>query len=307
MKWICKSAAQQIFSYLPKGSVMNYLCQRHITKSLPINEKVFLSRVKIAADNIERYLKYNSCNILLGKARFYEFGVGWDAIMPLAYYLMGVNFQTLVDIRPLLRGKLVKGILKNFEMHKKKLGVLLKRDPKETLNLIYDWQDVCFLKKYLGIMYKAPCDPRSTGFESESFDFISATHTLEHVPARDILLVMKECRRLLKKGGIACFAIDYRDHYSFFDSKISIYNFLKYPSFVWNFFNSSIFYQNRLRHRDYINIINNSGLQIVEDLPDKPAQDDIKRLKQIHLYKEFRDKYSLDEMMIPMSIIVARK
>jgi hypothetical protein len=35
----------------------------------------------------------------LARSHFYEFGAGWDLLVPLSYYVFGVERQTLVDIR----------------------------------------------------------------------------------------------------------------------------------------------------------------------------------------------------------------
>lgn len=45
MKWVIKAFLQKLFSMLPNGESLNYFCQKHITRSLPINESQFLSMV----------------------------------------------------------------------------------------------------------------------------------------------------------------------------------------------------------------------------------------------------------------------
>ncbi len=38
MKWQLKAGLQNIFSFLPSGENLNYLFQKKVTKSLPVNE-----------------------------------------------------------------------------------------------------------------------------------------------------------------------------------------------------------------------------------------------------------------------------
>ena len=70
--------------------------------------------------------------------------------------------------------------------------------------------------------YIAPKDTRETGFNENYFDFISSTVTLEHIPKKNILLILKECYRILNRGGILSMIIDYQDHWSYFDKKINL-------------------------------------------------------------------------------------
>lgn len=48
-------------------------------------------------------------------------------------------------------------------------------------------------------------DMRALPYESESFDIVVHSDTLEHV--RDPVTALKECRRVLKKGGLLCYTV----------------------------------------------------------------------------------------------------
>ena len=71
-------------------------------------------------------------------------------------------------------------------------------------------------------------------------DCITSTYTLEHIPADDIRRILVECNRILKPGGLILSLIDYQDHYSWLDLRISRYNFLRYSERQWRWFNSSL-------------------------------------------------------------------
>jgi 2-polyprenyl-3-methyl-5-hydroxy-6-metoxy-1,4-benzoquinol methylase len=121
------------------------------------------------------------------------------------------------------------------------------------------------LKKSYGIDYRAPCDATHTGLQSGKIDRITSTNTLEHIPKSELKPVMDECHRLLSAGGVISLLIDYADHYAYFDSTISPYNYLQYSDRTWALFNSSLHYQNRLRHRDYLNLLGEAGFRILEE------------------------------------------
>jgi hypothetical protein len=97
--WLIKAFIQKFLCYLPKGENWNYILQRYITKNLPINDEKFFNKVSTATDHLNYFTKYGLVNEL-PKAHFYEFGAGWDLAIPLTYYYMGIEHQTIVDIRP---------------------------------------------------------------------------------------------------------------------------------------------------------------------------------------------------------------
>jgi SAM-dependent methyltransferase len=304
--WRYKALAQQIFSHLPSGEKINYICQKHITKNLPISKDEFIDKVKIAREHFDRYLKYSNCSTFPQNV-FYEFGAEWDVIIPLSYYFFGVNSQIIIDIKPLIKAELVNHALKNFRMFELELKSLLNREVDNYINFISLKNYLSKLQENFGIIYKAPCDARNCCLESDSIDFISSTAVLEHIPKHDLLPILKECYRILKNGSIMSCVIDYRDHYSCFDNDVSVYNFIKYPDSIWKFYNSSLHYQNRLRHKDYIKIAENAGFKIIEDIHQEPTEEDIRKLKEIKLNSKFKNAYSLTELTIKSAHIILKK
>src|SRR5262249_3632127 len=137
----------------------------------------------------------------------------------------------------------------------------LPRIPNEYIGRKSDF--LVLLKEHYGIDYWAPCDARRTQLEAGSIDWITSTNTLEHIPLQDIHAILQECRRLLRDDGLMSCLIDYEDHYSYFDHSISGYNFLQYSDEAWAFFNPALYYQNRLRHRDYLDLFQSAGFEVV--------------------------------------------
>jgi ubiquinone/menaquinone biosynthesis C-methylase UbiE len=142
---------------------------------------------------------------------------------------------------------------------------------------------------------------------SHLIDCITSTNTLEHIPPNEIKAILKECYRILKKDGILSFQIDYQDHYSYFDKNISVYNFLKFNQGTWNtFFNPSLHYQNRLRHKEYLQLFYESGFNILEDNYYGGTPSDIEQIKTVRINKQFSN-YDLNELAIRGTFIVLRK
>lgn len=142
--------------------------------------------------------------------------------------------------------------------------------------------------------------------EATFYEF-GAGWDLEHIPPNEIKAILKECYRILKKDGILSFQIDYQDHYSYFDKNISVYNFLKFNQGTWNtFFNPSLHYQNRLRHKEYLQLFSESGFNILEDNYYGGTPSDIEQIKTVRINKQFSN-YDLNELAIRGTLIVLRK
>lgn len=301
MKWKCKALLQNAFSNIPFGEYLNYIFQRYISKSLPTSELNVLKIVSMARENIEVLSEYS--NRQIQKCNFYEFGAGWDLIIPLAFYTLGVKHQIIVDIRNLQRRNLVNDTIDKLQRIPNSMGGVVR---KPNFYLPNGRTSLSFLNEYYGIKYIAPCDARNTNLSDNSIDIITSTNTLEHIPRKDIQDILRECYRLLKDDGLMCFCIDYGDHYSYFDGSISIYNFLQYSDRRWALFNPALHYQNRLRHRDYIKIFQNAGFEIVDERRIDGTAVDLETIEKLSLDKRFKS-YTTAELAVRNSRIILRK
>lgn len=293
MKWLIKACIQKALSYFPKSESLNYFFQGSVTKSLPVDCGTFYHKVKIALDHFNAFLRYGASKDI-SEVTFYEFGAGWDLIIPLAYYAFGIDHQTLVDIRPNLRFELINDSLMKFSTHKSGLDHTTNR--LSNIKIPSQLETVSDLKTKFGITYLAPLNARDTGFPPESFDFISSTATLHLIPEPDLLGILKECKRILKNNGIMSCRISMVDDYSSFDRSISHYNFLKYSDDIWKYINSPLHFQNRLRYPDYIRLIKMSGMEIIEENLEKSTSEDMQILNSLNISPEFKAKYSLEDL-----------
>ena len=301
MNWQCKALVQLVLSSVPKGEYLNYLLQRYVTRSVPASEEGFMAAVSYAhrhMDSLRRYLRRP-----LADAVFFEFGAGWDITIPLAYYGLGVEHQILVDIRSLLQIEVVNDTIQKYQTTPCDLKIA--RRPANYLS--GRQRDLTIiLNKHYGIDYRAPCDATDTGLPSRSIDCVTSTATLEHIPQADIGKILRECHRILRDDGVMSLLIDYDDHYSYFDSKVSGYNFLRYSDRMWAVFNPSLHHQNRLRHRDYLEILMDSGFDVIEDQHKDGSDVDLQVLGPLALANRFKS-YAVAELAVHNSLIVARK
>lgn len=299
MRWLVKAAAQRGLSVLPRADAANYWFQRHVTHGLPRSDDSFLVHARETLVHLRAFEEHGS--VPAGDAHFYEFGAGWDLVTPLLFRALGVRAQTLIDIRANVRFDAVAETLAQIDRHRAQVESEAGR-PLERLPAIGSLDDL----ERLGIVYLAPRDARDTRLQAESFDFASSTFTLEHIPAKDIAPILAESARLLRGEGVMSHSIDMEDHYSFFDSSVSPYNFLRYGERRWAVANSPLHYQNRLRLPDYLALFERPGLELLEVRREDPGDEDRRELAGLDLAPRFRG-YDVNELGVRGAVVVARR
>ena len=300
MNFLYKCYFHKFLSKIPQGEKINFLFQRYIFKSLPLSDEQFLEKASTVHFLISKFKEHNK--ISKPDIKYYEFGAGWDLITPIAMGLSGFNVDC-IDIRYLVSNELITDTINRYKKFRTQIPFEYKIS---TDNFPQKRIKIRDLKKLLKINYTAPLDANNTGFESDSYDFISSSATFEHIPEKDLLPILQECYRLLKTGGILALITDYRDHWSFFDGRLSVYNFLTYSKEKWEKYNPSLMYQNRFRHKDYINIIRKTNFSIAEEIPTQPGKELLDEIKGLEINESYRE-YTIEELSIIGSIIILRK
>lgn len=289
MDWRIKAAVQRGLSAV-HGDSANYFLQRRVTKALPLSDKAFQGMVSLAKKHAKNCAIYGRKQ--LGECRFFEFGAGWDMVVPLTLSSLGVMSQTVIDLKPLAKPELIDDTATRLELPRT-AGASQGLSAREVL-------------AHFQVDYRAPCDARQTPFADREFDCITSTDVLEHVPEGDIPAVLKECHRILSDDGLMSVRIDYNDHYAYFDPKISYINFLRYTDRHWHIWNSSLHFQNRLRHSDYEAMITEAGFGIVREDVDAPRAQEVEASDHLELAPRFRS-YEAEDLLLQNSFLVLKK
>jgi Methyltransferase domain len=300
MRWLAKAALQQGIGALPHAESVNYVFQRRVSRTLPAAESVFRRKFQRALAHLRAYEELAPSRAL-GDAALYEFGAGWDLAIQLSYWALGVERQTLVDIRPNLRPELVNLTLDRLQgLHpqlEEESGRSVRSPGGERVVSAADLGA-------FGISYLAPRDARATGLEAASVDLVTSTNTLEHIPVADLVPILAECRRLLQPDGLVSTRIDLCDHYSYSDRRLTPYNFLRYSDRAWRVLDSGLSHQNRLRRPDYLEAFASAGLSVVQERAQAP-EDGVERLRAVDLAPRFR-AYTLEDLAVTRLFLVAR-
>lgn len=294
-----KNILQQIFSKIPYGEKANFIFQKYVTKGIPPSDKAFIEKVERAFRHHQNYLEFNQ--VISDDRNYYEFGAGWTLTIPLTMGFLGYNSHC-IDIRKLTNEELISYTFNQFFENNQSFEFEIAF---QNFSLP-DKKIFEYLKKKLNLSYHAPRNAKATTFSEEFFSHSSSTSTFEHLPKEDILQILNETYRILKKGGIFSIVIDYKDHWSYFDSSITKYNFLRYSESEWEKYNPSLHYQNRLRHSEYLDIISNTDFEMVKCIENTANHKDLEELKSLPLSKVYAEM-SLDDLCMKGSEIILRK
>jgi SAM-dependent methyltransferase len=300
MRWLAKAAVQKGIGSLPQGERLNYVFQRRVLHSLPAGDRALHQKFSRAVQHLGAYEEHGP-GVEPAASTFYEFGAGWDLAIPLAYGLLGVGKQVLVDIRASARVELVNDSLASFERLRGELEGIAGRELRPAGGPISRLEE---LEERFGIRYLAPCDARGTGLPPESIDFVSSTDTCEHISGADLAQIFRECHRLLRPGGAFSCRIDLQDHYAYFDRSLSKYNFLRYSDRAWSLVNSPLHHQNRLRSPEYLQLVRDAGFELVVERPSGPSETGLKELESLPLASRFR-KFPPEELGVTVLSFVA--
>jgi hypothetical protein len=189
---------------------------------------------------------------LSGSVRTLEFGAGSHLLSALMLSAAGAEEVYAYDLSRIATVEQVNHVIRQLPNR------IIGSWP-EIVNLDED-----LMRRYR-IRYCAPADTRMTGLPAGSVDLVLSTSTLEHIPQRDIVRILRECQRVASTRALFSFIIDYHDHYASADSTITRVNFYRYSDAMWRTFNPSSHYQNRLRHSDYERLFLELGLRFVDN------------------------------------------
>jgi len=302
MDYKLKIKIQNAISNLPNSQKINYILQKYVTKSLPISFDEFRTKIqtiKIHYDNLKKF-----GNKPVEDSVYYEIGAGYDMVIPISMSLLGFQKLICVDVKKLTFTDLLNDSIKKIEALNDPEIKLSKTQGE--IKFTKNNSDEIF-KNFFNIYYFAPLDARNTKMKENSIDYSVTNAVLEHIPTDILYDIMKETFRILKKGGIMSNAIDYRDHFAYFDNKINFYNYLTFSNEEWKGLNPEIMYQNRLRHIDYVEIVNDIGFEIVKEEPTFPDENLLMNFNKLKIAEEFSRKYTVDELKILGSVLVLRK
>lgn len=282
-KWIVKVIIQKTISYAPYSNRINYLFQRFVTKNIFLSDDLFLDRLGHARDHLISFNKFSTKAI---PSSALEMGTGWYPIVPIAFFLAGVNKIYSVDISFLTSQERIKTVLRKF-VEIDESGILssyiacIPDRIAQMKNLLLEIDnlslDEVLSKLHITYLIEDAC---KLSLPDDSIDFINSNNTFEHISPDILIPIMKQLKRVLNKAnGVMSHFIDLSDHYAHFDSSISHYNFLKFSEKQWRWINNPLQFQNRLRVYDYKKIYSDLKIGIAKETLRSGSLSDLRAVK----------------------------
>jgi SAM-dependent methyltransferase len=304
VKWQIKFLRNAIFGIFPRD-VQERL--RKIKRALvPYNDEFDLWTLRQGLRQVGM-LRRSGCD-LVGK-NYLEIGTGWSPVIPLIFSLAGCKSLILVDRQRLISHYAFVDTCKNLLIHKEEISRELQiavSDIESTFSRLTGLSVEAALLQ-LNIQYVAPFDLLKNNFPDQSLDVITSRAVFEHIPPAVIAKIFRECKRLLRYGGVMCHLIDNSDHWEHGDKSIGRLHFLKYSPGTFRFISSMnpLDYQNRLRHSQYKTMIEDAGFKVICD----ESVSDAKTLASLDSFKVHPSftQFTREDMAILSSYLVAKK
>lgn len=207
-----------------------------------------------------------------------ELGSGWQPLIPLLFKKAGASRIIMTDDKALMDEAYFERAKTTLAKH------------GHTVDAIWPEFD-----------YKAPCD--WSKIPNNSVDIIWSRACLEHIPPDILRSILVEFRRILKPGGITAHIIDNSDHWEHKDKSITRVNFLKFGDRTWKAINCHpLFYQNRLRHSDYLSLLQETGFTVLSHNPEICPRT-LQAIPSLKLAPKFRDRPHADLATITSQIL----
>ena len=300
--WKLKVFIQFILAHIPFGEKIN-----HILQCLRNNRRKRIKEIQNQIYEVCESLKILSEFIDFKGATVVEVGTGWCPLPTTLIALLGINSIYTYDHIRHVRFNLIRemlGVLSRNTYFIAEEFDIPEGQINERLNTLRKAQNLEEFFEYAKICYMAPGDASNTSLPGSSVDIFFSYAVLEHIPELVVRELVKEAGRVLKHSGCFYALIGLHDHYSSFDRSISKVNFLKYPEWLWSFFvKNNISYHNRMREKEYINIIEEEK-GIIRKILSRTDYMDIQECRMMRLDTRFR-KFTPEECAVTRSEIIS--
>jgi hypothetical protein len=296
--WLLKSAVQRCISWLPNPQACNEWFQSRVTRSLGLNADGFAERLAAGQRHVAALCKHRP-----GIQDFtaLEVGTGWYPTVPIAVILCGASKVWSFDIDSLLSAARVERVLRFFVEFERtgQLREILPNAHPERMAWVHaalaaPANDPRAWLAELGI-HALVRDARQTELPERAIDFFFSHSVLQYIPRPAIDEMFAEFRRVARPEAVHSHFVLLMDQFSLFDRRLSAFHFLRYPERIWQWLDSPLIPQTRLRISDYRAVLTGSGWRLLEE--DNRCGD-IDDLRRVPLASRFRHYPEADLLVI---------
>lgn len=309
MRWLAKSAVQNSISVMPGATRVNGLLQRYGTRSIVLTpEKVVAKLARVGGRHLENHRRFGLQP--LAETATVEIGTGFVPLLPVGLFLAGAGPVHTFDIVELATARQAETLLEHV-LSAAGDGSLERECPWVRADRLARLRELAArgfeagLRPALariGITYWIG-DAAESGLAPGSIGLFVTNNVFEHIPAAQISRILAEAHRTGISGALLSHHIDLRDHYAKFDRRVGVYNSLRFTARQWRLLNSRMEPQNRLRHSDYLRLVEEAGFEVLAD-ESRPGPD--ADFAKVRPAPEFRG-YAEDDLRIVDMWIAARR
>jgi SAM-dependent methyltransferase len=277
-KWHFKCDAYRALSFLPKGSAIYDIIQRHVTGStIPTDVRV-RSKLSVALDYWS-WLKNNNRTAQALEGVHLDIGAGWKPVIPLAFYSLGFDRQVLVDIDDVMRPDTVIRTTEIYERiaegDAKQRGIDLQRMPHAE-GLSGTTRDML---RSFGIEYIAPYNTSHIEALQGTVSLATCTQVLLHVEESVLAELFKAAHTALKPGGIFVATVHLKPLYAGLEQSINDIEHLRYSPAEWRSFGSSLMSYTRVKAPQYRALLEAAGFRLAAFDVTPGTKEDLLRLE----------------------------
>lgn len=303
MRWQIKAVLDSIKALLPFQDRLRRIKRKYFPyQTEPVRDAWTLEQ------GIQQVLWLRESGFQLRNSVVMEIGTGWQPIIPLIYLLAGSERIYLTDTAVLLDRRLVLNAIDIVLASSSLISDRLSLSPGEIeARLSVDRSaNLDTLLERLRMTYLAPYDTRHFQLAEASIDLVFSRAVFEHIPEVTLAAILSESSRLLRPTGMMFHIVDTSDHWEHNDKRISRVNFLRYPDWLFNLtcFNP-LNYQNRLRHLDYVRLLENAGFEIVREENEVDPKS-LEELKSLKVAAQF-ERLPKEELAIITTCLLAKR
>jgi ubiquinone/menaquinone biosynthesis C-methylase UbiE len=306
MNWKLKGLIQKALGHTPAGDRIHLALQRR-GGGLRSFDRECQTKIEDWRLMVEHF---RTLGLPLRDARLMEMGSGWYPTFPFCMFLAGAARVHTLDLTHHLQADMT---IRLAERIGDAIDVIVEAGDRSRAEVTRLHDHLVSTLRRGGsperatggtVRYSAPADARRTNFADGSFDVVYSNTVLEHVPAEDIVLCMREARRILKSGGTMIHSINCGDHYAYVDPSIHQLNYLRYSEAAWRKWDNPFLYQNRLRAKDFVAMAEECGFEVVINIA-RPSEERRAQLRAMTIANCFAH-YTPDELCVTSTELVGR-
>src|SRR6266566_4331899 len=249
IKYAMTAAALKMFSISPQTKRMYRLLGNILDQRRRIRgglNRYYVNRVRRILELCERY------DIIQKGDRLLEVGTGWlhwESMIIRLFYDVEITMFDVWDNRYFGAYKQYLGQLEEIIDREIDMDPIQRERVHKLLRAILKASSFDDIYNLLGLRYVINPSGRPGQFQDESFATIFSYDVLQHIDRSILSEFIQDTHRLLKPGGYSIHKIDLSDHLYYYDTSVSVKNYLRYPDRVWRrYFENDVQYINRV-HR----------------------------------------------------------